>query len=328
MAGHPDSSSNCVCSSFKKRSLLEDRLCLNMSDSVLNQIVVEEKMKYVPVNMLQLRATNLVLIVWIAFISNVERLFPDFNLASFVYILVGLTAAIIVFLPKMRDVAYIEIAALTVPGFLILKWLLGYGVVGDNFTLTVTEGLVLCLTTFLSWCVARQIDDFLKMAGQMVAVESTMQNLSLKACEARMYGEIQRARRFHRPLTVASVQFDQRFDSVRWEELSQHARDEVAKQYLQARLAVVMSEFMEPGDIVANKGGQFVIVFPERERSEASEVLSKISDAVTCEVGVNLRCGLAEFPDEECTLTGLISRAESACESGDSLLKSEMLPLR
>ncbi len=123
-------------------------------------------MKYIPVSILQLRTTILVLIVWIALVLNIERLFTSINLASFVYILVGLTAASIVFLPKMRDVAYIEIAALTLPGFLILKWSLGYGIVGEDLPLTVTEGLVLGLTTFLSWCVARQIDDFLRIAAK------------------------------------------------------------------------------------------------------------------------------------------------------------------
>ncbi len=142
-----------------------------------------------------------------------------------------------------------------------------------------------------------------------------------------MYGEIQRARRFQRPLTVASVQFDESFDSLWWDELSRHARNEIAKHYLQARLAAVVSEFIEPGDIVANKDGQFVMVFPERSRKAANDVVRKIANAMRCKVGVNMRCGLAEFPEEECTLTGLIARAESACAVGDTSIGSEMVPV-
>lgn len=269
------------------------------------------------VSMLNIRVTLFALIVWLAIVCNIERQYEFLNISSIVYIVIGLVSALLVLLPKIRRVKLVEVLGLVLPGFLALKALLGYRILGDSWVLTFIESFALTVSIALSWRISEQIDGFLKKAAEIVSVDSTIQNLSMKICEPKLYAEVQRARRFGRPISLAVMQFDKIGESHLWESLTQQARDQIAVQYLRARMAVVLSEHMQAGDILASLGSKFIVMFPERDRRETLESLACLAGVVRSQIGVDLRYGLAEFPGEECTLTGLISKADQDCMCGD-----------
>jgi len=265
--------------------------------------------------MLKLRATVVFLLLWLAVLFNIERLHEPINLASFVYVLAGVLAAAIVFTPKLRRATLLEIALVTIPVYAALKWCLGYSFLGPALPITVTECVVLSVTNGLAWMVAHQIDHFMRTAADMSAVRSFAEALALEEGESLMYSEVQRARRFERNLALATVTYAGELKTDDLERLSFQAHREIARKFLESRIARRLAESTSAGDLLVYHDGEFVLMFPEATVESARALLQGAVEELHKKLGLTIRVGLAQFPDEECTLTGLIERAEADAQS-------------
>ncbi|MGF1578055.1 MAG: hypothetical protein ACFCD0_01695 [Gemmataceae bacterium] len=260
---------------------------------------------------LKFRATIVLLLLWLAIVFNVERLHKPINLASFVYPLAGLLAAGIVLIPSIRKATLIEVSIISLALYVVLKWWLGYEFLGSMLPITITECVVLCVTILLSWCVASQIDEFMRSAADISAMQACEEVLGLKEGDAKMYAEVQRARRFQRNLTLATVAFDGEFTSQELERLTKQVRMELSRRYLETRVAKRLLQSTAPGDLVVNRRGEFVVMFPEATEENVRAALREVAKELREELGLQVQIGLAQFPEQECTLTGLIERAEA-----------------
>lgn len=260
--------------------------------------------------MLRLRVTVVLLLLWLATLYNVERLHKPINLASFVYVLTGLMAAAIILSPKLRKTTLVEISFVALPLYALIKSYLGYQFFGAHLPITVTECVVIFITNGLAWAVAHQIDLFMLNASDLAAIQGFKTVSALADGESKMYGEVQRARRFQRNLAVATVSMTSEFHAEELDRLTHHARLEIARRYLESRVAQRLSESVSPGDLVVHHDGAFILMFPEATEESVRPLLQKVLEELHEQLGVRLQVGIAQFPDEECTLTGLIERAE------------------
>lgn len=260
--------------------------------------------------MLNVRLATVLLVLWLGCLYNIERLHEPINLASFVYVFTAVMAGVIICIPKLRTVRLIEVTLVALPIYGLLKWLQGYEFFGAGLPVTVTEICVICVTNFLAWRVAMGIDEFVKSAGEIAKLDLYRQPMSLADGEAELYEEVQRARRFNRNLSLATVSFHGSFNPEQMERLVAQARHEIVRKHLESRVAQQLLASTHSGDILVYHNGEFVLMFPELDPQSVRELLRKVEAELQSELGVSLQVGVADFPNEECTLTGLLNRAE------------------
>jgi hypothetical protein len=80
---------------------------------------------------------------------------------------------------------------------------------------------------------------------------------------------------------------------------------------LESRVAGVLLDATSASDLVVLRNDGFVLMFPETEGKSVRSLLEQAAKSIHEDLGLRLQIGVAEFPSEECTLAGLIDRAES-----------------
>lgn len=118
--------------------------------------------------------------------------------------------------------------------------------------------------------------------------------------------EVERARRYARPFTLLMIAPDNWDDYVQrvGRQQSQRIIAELAQHYL-ARLRNVDT-------LIQTEGAQFAALLPETGVEGAQVAAEKLAAAGEDLLGVEVRTGIASFPDDEVTAAGLMREAEEA----------------
>ena len=115
---------------------------------------------------------------------------------------------------------------------------------------------------------------------------------AVDSLDAAAVGEIQRARRYGRPLTVIGFVADHR----------KHATAIAAELRARARV----------NDIVGLLGSSTVVaVLPETEEGPSTAVVQRLAEGIDRAIASSVRVGVTSFPGDEVTWVGL---RESLCE--------------
>ena len=261
--------------------------------------------------MLNVRLSLVFLILWLGILFNVERIYEPMNLASFVYVLTSCLAVLIICTPKLGKVTLLQITGFSLPVYGCLKWYFGYPFSGPNLPITVTECVVLCVTNLLAFRVSMGIDEFVTTAAKAAEMVSPRQPWSLKDSSAELYEEVQRARRFKRTLSLATLTFKGDASIEQLDSLFNKAKTEITRKYIESKVAQQLVGHCDAGDLVAFQNGEFVLLFPETSAEDVKIWMHRMEAELKSEIGIQLQVGVASFPDQECTLTGLVERAKS-----------------
>lgn len=257
------------------------------------------------------RVSLALLVMWLAVVHNVERVHEPINISSFVYILTGVLAMVIICLRGAAGPRPVGTSVVSLAAYFVLKWWLGYEILGEQLPITVTECCVIAVTNWLAWHVARGVDEFEHNASDIVAMHMNWPPTSFEQAESDMYNEVQRARRFNRILSLATVRMDGFADNANVERLMKKVRKELVRKYLNSRLAKMLTGVTASGDLVAYRNGEFVLLMPEMHGDSVRATLQEVIETAREELGVSLQVGVAEFPEEEITFSGLVERAEA-----------------
>ncbi len=277
---------------------------------------------------LRLRLTGLVF--WLAVLYNIERLGQPVNIASFVYVIVALSAGVIVLTPLPRQLRVHWLLLAVLLAYLVLKPLLGYPVLGEALPLTVLEISSLSITVLFARQIARDLDDLGAELARLAIGPLTHAAKAFETSQGQMYREIRRARRFHRPLTVLTIAptvstIQQQRDRFR-EEMQRLA----AKKYIGARLANFLLHELKDSDTVAQRGDHFVVLMPETTRENGAKAAARLAKGAWEQLGLEFAVGLAAFPSEAATLETMLEVAEADMQRAQSGQHpaAEMAPAR
>jgi len=263
--------------------------------------------------MLKLRLWLGVLVWWLFIFYNIERINEPINIASFVYVLVPVAAGAVMLAPQMfRKLRLILLIAPTLIVYFILKLLFNYQLVGPALPLTIMEIVCILVTLFLVRQVGYVVWDF----------EDTIANITFRqvglpprlyetTTTEDLYREVKRSRRFRHPLSLVVIRSDFDPESVRLNRILLEFQQTLATRYLQARLARMLSEELRDYDLIAWERDSFVVLLPETTPEDASRVAQRISKQAEKALSLRLKMGIAGFPEEAVTLTGLIDAASS-----------------
>lgn len=118
--------------------------------------------------------------------------------------------------------------------------------------------------------------------------------------------ELDRARRYHRALTLAIVAVDGWPDLVR-------QRGEPAAHALSRRIAEELAQRTRVVDKIVHLGaGEFALVLPETPLEGAEVLAARVQEAASTASGLTLRVGLANFPRDALSGPALLQEAHEA----------------
>jgi GGDEF domain-containing protein len=265
--------------------------------------------------MKSLRLWITLLILWLIFFFNIERINSPINIRSYTYIFVAAVVALTLTLPKLQRLPFLVLLATPVPIFLVLKAFMERGLWYDNLLtgnalpLTVTQVSAILLTGLL----ARQIHYGLREFEDIIAsiTFGYIGKLPKPFSEGQgtIYREVKRARRFHRPLAIVALKVNEADIQVVLPKMVQEVQQAMMRQYVLAGVARILNENMHDFDTIALRDNNFILVLPEISGEEADQVAQKLADVVKERVKVKLQVGTANFPKEAMTFESLVELA-------------------
>lgn len=118
--------------------------------------------------------------------------------------------------------------------------------------------------------------------------------------------EVERARRYGRPFTVLMIAPDN------WNEYVQRVGRQQAERIIAELAQHYLTRLRTVDTLIQTDGAQFAALLPETGVEGAQVAAEKLAAAGEDLLGVEVRTGIASFPDDEVTAAGLMREAEEA----------------
>lgn len=259
--------------------------------------------------MLRFRLWNAAMLAWVFVLCGWERLYQGPPISPFVYPLCGAVAIVIVALPRGLHAPRLVFAGVAITAYVALGLSLGYRINAERLPLVVTELGMLGVTLLLSRRIAWNVLRFEEAAVEVITADLTNRAMPFEQGQEEMYREIRRARQFERPLTLVSLRPTHASKVASVHRFLQQAQRESIERYIHARMADLLARETGDCDVVTYGDGKFVLLLAETGRERAEEVVRSLEQRAQAELGLSLQSGIASFPDEEVTFSGLLSRA-------------------
>lgn len=268
--------------------------------------------------MTKLRTWMAILLLWMCLFLNIERVLKPINLASFVYVVVVLLAVAVISIPAVRVARVSRIIAAAMAMILFLKWTLGYSILGASLPLTITELTAMVITVAIAQQVTLSIAHFELGASELLMLSQRHAPNSFDEGQREMYREVNRARKFHRPLCVVVLEPTVNSFKICVHRTIEQLQRKTIQSYVNAMLAELLVQELNDCDVVTRSGNRFLIALTETTLDKAQDIVARIAASAQQKLGLTLKAGAAAFPDEEVTLAGLLERAEAGLSATDS----------
>ena len=118
--------------------------------------------------------------------------------------------------------------------------------------------------------------------------------------------EVERARRYARPFTVLMIAPDD------WDEYVQRVGRQPSQRIIAELAQHYLARLRNVDTLIQTDGARFAALLPETGVEGAQVAAEKLAAAGEDLLGVEVRTGIASFPDDEVTAAGLMREAEEA----------------
>ena len=238
---------------------------------------------------------------------------PIINFASYFYLAVMVAMPVTLFFPSISRVSLLAPLGLWAGVYLVLLQTLN-----RKLSTNSTEVSVIILEIIL---LEAGVWFAHQLAVQISQAESIMSALALSAYpnrareidseNQRIKIELTRSRRYHRPLSIVVIEAETADENVT-KAMTKSIQHDLLKQFSSARLGQIIDDRIRQTDLVLrDHKGRFIVVCPETDLSNVSLLAGRISQAIREKTALNVRWGVAAFPDEALTFDDLLQKAES-----------------
>ena len=272
--------------------------------------------------MLSLQRYMLVLVLWIAFFFNIERLHvnknPLVNIAFPTYLLVTVFVVLGLVLPQWHPTTLTPTLMLAFFSFVGSKILYPRPFWGEAYTyLTLFELGAVLITAVLAHRVGQLLADF----------SETVKTLLLAGLDKRIYPpeqaeviakrEMLSARRRNYPLSVMLIQADTQGSQIKLSTTAQEIQRVLARRMGLLSLTRLLATNLRSSDSIVDESeqGRWLLLTAELDRSRASIILRRLNEQTSMGLGVKLKFGIASYPDQGLTLEDLLLKAEQDLEA-------------
>ena len=260
--------------------------------------------------MKRMRLLVAVLIAWLFFFYNIERLSRFVDITAVTYTFVPAMAIVTVLTPGLRRIpAWAHVIA-PIPVFLIVETLLKDELWGAYLALTVTEVCAIVLTTILARKVSMGISEFESAVDNITIGQIDNPPGPFSAGQGEIYRQVRRARDHQRPLTLMALRVEEESIQVALDRMVQEAQQAMMKQYVLSGVTKTLCNELEDYNIIATRNDHFLILLPEVTPDRLPDLIRQLRKAVSERVGVTLQVGTASLPENAITFEGLVEKAE------------------
>lgn len=276
--------------------------------------------------MTHLRRAILILIVWLTFIYNLERV--DFgttntvDLSSFVYVISFLATASAFLIPARW---------LHNRWVLLVAWLMIYGlgklvlsqqrpILGDGYTyLSIAEATLIGITVWLGRELVLAIYDFEESVRNITLSNVSRRVKSLEQATDEIEVELVRSRRHNRPLAVMVVEIDEASIQARVHRAVQEIQQAMMARYVITKIAQIISNQLRRSDLIIDQHeqGRFIIFSPDTDSPDLDILIQRIQTATHKQLDIDLKIGQASFPEHALTFEELVDLAEQKITTPD-----------
>ena len=260
--------------------------------------------------MKRMRILIVVFVIWLFLFYNIERLSENIDITDVAYTFLPLLAAFIVLVPRLRQIPLRWLLLAPVPVFLVLKAWLKSRVWGRSLPLTITEICCIGVTTILAYLISNEVSEFEQAVAHItIGQSSRLDRSSSSSGQAEMYREVKRARHYQRPLTIMAIKVEEESYQVAVDRMVQEAQRAMMKQYVLSDLANKLCDELEDYNIVAWTNEHFVLLLPEVKPEQLPDMINRLCEVMSQQVGVTLQIGTASLPEDGVTFDMLAERA-------------------
>lgn len=272
-------------------------------------------------SMKRLRWWTFALIFQLAAFYNLERLqlepgvLIDIDLFPYALVLVAVLATVAVpavsRLPLAATLAGWAVAY--VVGHIVLMPhvpILGAG----HIYVFIVEVTMLALAVALSTQVARALSEFVRAVEQITIPDAERWVLDINHADDAIRAEVNRSRRYQRPLSVLAV--EPNLDTVHFtlERLFAEVQRGIARHYAIVNLGRLLRVTLRRTDVITledRRRGRFIVLCPETSIEATAILCDRIEQYAPQELGFTVNCGTGLFPDDALTFEDTVKIAIS-----------------
>ncbi|MBE0683497.1 MAG: diguanylate cyclase [Anaerolineales bacterium] len=256
------------------------------------------------------------LVLGIANVDTFQSSVIDFSPAFFVLVAIIVFSELMITGNLIRQ--GVKISYYTVILFWMIVYILAWAFYFGNdrpIQVQVIQLLLVAISAGLAYDVGKRI-------GQM---DRTLEGLSSSAYPNRardikdardlIAAEIARSRRYHHPLSILTFRLNRQRNRRTWKG-HEPLEIDMLERFTIAKISQILSDLARNTDIVLrDKDGQFVLLCPETDTNNATNLAERISAAVDESLNTEINWGSAAFPDEALTFDDLLQTARRRLSS-------------
>jgi hypothetical protein len=266
---------------------------------------------------------------WVICLTEMDRRSDLFELGASAYLLLVLSAAILV-VPALRRVSALWVLAAAFPVYCALELLRGpLDLASGGRSLIAFTGAA--ITIALASRLALRLVLAEDALDQLAIGTATAPATPFSRIQGDMFREVRRARRHERPLSLLAVSARGAQPPPALAQVLEEARREGLDRFVGLKTKALLDEQTAGSAVIAEREGHFLVLLPEAERQEAERVAKRLEQAASERHGIALHFGIASFPHQEITFDKLLETAETELRalerpSGDPLGGREGAP--
>lgn len=138
---------------------------------------------------------------------------------------------------------------------------------------------------------------------------------SFEEGQEEIYREVRRARRHDHPVTLMALSVSGADAPVH--RLMQEMQREVTEKFAAGRVAKLLLHETDAAAVVTRRNDHFVVLLPHTGAIGAQHMAQRLAATAAERWNLELSSGLATFPDQEVTFSGLLERAELALQTAE-----------
>lgn len=260
--------------------------------------------------MKRLRFWTIVLIVWLIFIFNIERINTPINIQAYTYIFVAIIAAVTLVRPRLPWLPYWSIVLVSAMAFLLFKTYWSKHLLwGTALPLTITQISAMVLTGLIVRQINSGLHEFEGVIRSITFSQIGQKPKPFMELQDSLYREVRRARQYQRPLAVVALKINDQSLQVALPKMVKGVQQAMMKEYVFAQVARILNHNVDDFGTITLRDKHFILVLPEKTASEAGVIAQSLKKTVQDQIDIDLQTGLANFPNEAITFEALIEQA-------------------
>ena len=192
--------------------------------------------------------------------------------------------------------------------------------------LLITESAALYILVWLACRVSGALEEFSAAVEQVTVPDADRWVIQLQEAQDAIETEINRSRRYERPLSVVCVRPD--FDTIEFvlDRLVKEVQQSIAHHYAIVNLGRMLKISMRRTDLILledRRRGCFVVLCPETDRAGATLLVERVRVFAQEELGFAVDCGTALFPEDALTFKEVVEQAMRHADEAEEITQAD-----